>query len=141
MTIELIKSDPPYFEFKVDVTGKPTIIKTEALFWNDYKNEEDRQDRLNTAIERFSTYKNLEQWLQSFGFQKFMALRVSDDEQDPWVFVKLKDCNVSRQKIHRHSRDESRDYIRKTETDGIYEIRQSQLHQYLTPSMVRQYLP
>ncbi len=66
--------------------------------------------------------------------------KVKKPSDDPWVFVKLKDCNVPRQNIYRHSRDESKDYIRKTETDGIYEIRQSQLHQYLTPSMVRHYL-
>ena len=59
--------------------------------------------------------------------------------EDPWVFVKQTNA-ISRQKVWSHAKDESRDYIRKTDTDGIYEIRQSQLHKYLTPSMVRQYL-
>jgi len=65
------------------------------------------------------------------------AKRPSDD---PWVFVKLSDA-TSRQKVWNHSKDESKDHIRKTENKGFYEIRQSQLHQYLTPSIVKKYLP
>ena len=60
-------------------------------------------------------------------------------DSDPWVYVKVKDANVSRMTVNRHSSDDSKDYIRKTDTDGIYQIRQSQLHKYLSPSMAKQY--
>jgi hypothetical protein len=58
---------------------------------------------------------------------------------DPWINVKVLDT-ISRQTTWRHSEDKSRDYIRKGSSDGIYEIRQSRLHEYLTPPMVREYL-
>ena len=49
---------------------------------------------------------------------------------DPWVFVRVKDCTLHRQTVWNHSCDESRDYIRKTDKDGIYQIRQNQLYQH-----------
>ncbi|MFN9415365.1 MAG: hypothetical protein ACK57V_23750, partial [Pirellula sp.] len=59
--------------------------------------------------------------------------------EDPWISVKVGDTE-SRQTTWRHA-NEKRDYIRKGSSDGIYEIRKSRLHEYLSPSMLKEYLP
>ena len=67
--IKLIKSYPPVFEFEIDRDGVPTIIKAKALFWN-YYDEDARQDKLKTSIERFAFEKNLDCWLYGFEYQQ-----------------------------------------------------------------------
>jgi hypothetical protein len=69
---------------------------------------------------------------------------LANDEQsidnDPWVSVRVGDTE-SRQTTWRHACDEEKDFIRTGSKDGIYDIRKSRLHEYLSPSMLREYLP
>jgi hypothetical protein len=57
---------------------------------------------------------------------------------DPWVLVELQDIKVDKVTVGRHVK--RFDYIRKSEHDGVYAIRKSKLHLYLTPPMVREYV-
>jgi hypothetical protein len=69
---------------------------------------------------------------------------LANDEQsidnDPWVSVKVGDTE-SRQTTWRHANDKTMQHIRTGRKDGIYEIRKSHLDEYLSPSMLREYLP
>jgi len=67
--MKLLKSSPPIFELQIDRDGTPTVVKVKALFWHEY-DKDARQDKLQTSIRLFSTYKNFEQWLHCFEFEQ-----------------------------------------------------------------------
>ncbi|HUP78770.1 MAG TPA: hypothetical protein VM260_09460 [Pirellula sp.] len=130
----ILKSSPPIFDIELHFGS--TVERVRVHMFN-YSDQDDYwPKRLARAVADSSKYRDINNWCLVFNARLLAMLPAIDD---PWIFVKVAYA-ISRQKVWKHSRDTSRDYIRKTETDGIYQIRQSQLHQYLTPSMVRQHL-
>lgn len=67
------------------------------------------------------------------------AIRKRSGHNDQWIKVKAIDA-ISRQKLWRHATDGKHDYVRNSNVEGIYEIKESHLIEYFTPSVVRQYL-
>lgn len=59
-------------------------------------------------------------------------------QNDPWIKVELKDIKINRSTVGRHI--QKFDHIKSDEVDGYYQIRQSKLYLYLTPTMERLYL-
>ncbi len=88
--IRLASSNPPIFEFETFRDSKPVVIKAKALYWNHF-NEDARQDKLKTSVERFSHYKNIEQWLACFEYQQLDEWPVEKDNSGK-ITALLMDC-------------------------------------------------
>jgi hypothetical protein len=66
--IRLVRSNPPIFEFEVQMGSQLCVVKLKALYWLQF-DEASRKDKLQTSIERFATYKSFDQWLGCFDYQ------------------------------------------------------------------------